>query len=177
MQDFCSENTAEIKLGGIKLSPELVLFNLYRLPIHGQDHFSLLRRIAEDRINLTFLLHHQTKTGMACSFCVIRNDAVRVKRCIQSPGSSGEEIGIIDPVGTIAIFPHRYSLAVLGTLIRITARARIPIHALCTSLSSVAVTTDYRYLGKVVEEVQKVFSLPVNHAPFRSDFEQEQVGG
>jgi len=171
MQETHSRHAAKIKIGGIKVSPELVQFNLFSTFSSGPAGYSLLRRMADGGINLTFLTRDATDSGTACSFCVTRNDAVRVKRMMEQADIADEKVKILAPVGTISLFPHHNSFTVLGAVIRVLGKAGIPVHTLCTSLSSVAVSIDYGFLGATVEELKKIFDLPCNHAPFFADLD------
>ncbi len=165
MQNVCSEDSGKVKIGGIKMSPELVLINL------SHHHPSLLQRIAEDKINLAFLIRRQIEVGSACSFCVARKDVGRVTGFMGQVAFEAGHVEIIDLVATLSIFPHNGSLAVLGATVRILGEAGIPIHALCTSLSSLSMVIDHRLLQSAVNALQKEFNLPVNHSPFHSDYD------
>ncbi len=169
MQNACSENIGKIRVGGIKLSSELVQYNLYRNTPTNITLSSFLRCFAENRINLTFLSLKNSKTGSVSSFCVAVNDFTRVEGLVKSHISTEHRCKIITPVGTITVFPHHHSFILLGRVISILEKARIPIHALCTSLSSLAINTDYQLLEPAVEELLKVLDLPSNHAPFFSE--------
>jgi aspartokinase len=169
MQDVCSEDTGKIRIGGIKLSRELVQYNLYRSAPAPLTLTSFFRQVAEDRINLTFLSLSCSETGSICSFCIAAGDRTRLEGLVASAASA--ELEVIAPVGTITIFPHHHSLSLLGRVIGILGKAQIPLHALCTSLSSLAINTDYHFLDQAVEELQKVLDLPSNHAPLYQEFD------
>ena len=164
-----------IKIGGIKLSPELVQFNLFSRKAANLSLTSVLRRMAQDRVNVTFLCtscsREDAKDDALCSFCVSVDDFSCVKQIVDAEASADHQVEVIAPVGTITLFPHQHSFAVLGGVLGTLAKAGIPIHAVCTSLSSLAINTEYRFLDKAVEELEKILELPANHAPFRPELD------
>jgi len=171
MQEACSGNPDKIKIGGVKMSPELVQINLFRKSSPDLFWTGLFRQMAEDRINLTFFTQAAVNAGFLCNFCVLSSDFHRVENLLQQEDDKNQQVRIIAPVGTITIFPHHHSFTLLGCVIGILGRARIPVHAVCTSLSSVAINADYVLLDQALKELRKVMTLPVNHAPFRADLD------
>jgi aspartokinase len=175
MQDACSGNIGMIKIGGIKLSQELAQFNLFGARSVGLLLTPYLRRMAENRVNLTFLSIGKSEAGSIGSFCVAACDLTYVRQLVEGEMAVEHRIEVIAPVGTITIFPHQRSFALLGSVIIALGKAGIPIHAICTSLSSLAINTDYRFLDRTVDELLKILDLPSNHAPFRSEFDPNGI--
>lgn len=168
MQEASSTNGGKIKVGGIKLSPELVQFNISgRQPAVGSP-IPFLGQIAENRINLTFLSLSNSPTVFTGNFCVLASDFTRVHRLVELEAAAEYHVEILASVGTITIFPHQRSLTLLGRVIGQLRNARIPIHAVCTSLSSFAINTDFTFFDSAVQELLHLLDLPRNHAPFRS---------
>lgn len=168
MQETASTNDGKIKVGGIKLSPELVQFNVSGLlPAVGAS-IPFLGQLAQNRINLTFLSLSNSGDAFRGSFCVVAGDFPRAHRLVELEAASGCDVEILAPVGTMTIFPHQRSFSLLGRVIGQLRNARVPIHAVCTSLSSLAINTDFRCLDSAVQELLHLLELPCNHAPFRS---------
>ena len=155
------------------MSPELVQYNLHSCSPAHCSLTGFFRRFAENQINLTFLSLCNKEAGSFSSFCVAAIDLARVEGLVKSAVSSGHHLRVIAPVGTITVFPHHHSFILLGRIIGIMGKARIPVHALCTSLSSLAINTDYRLLEPAVEELQTILDLPSNHAPFHSELDPD----
>ena len=166
MQDVCSEDTGKMRIGGIKLSRELVQYNLHQSAPINPALTSFIRQVAEGEINLTFLSLNCSQSGFDCSLCVAAEDRTRIEELTASAASIELSIAVIAPVGTLTIFPHHHSLSLLGRVMGILGGAGIPMHALCTSLSSLAINTDYPVMDQAVKELLKVLDLPLNHAPF-----------
>jgi hypothetical protein len=80
-------------------------------------------------------------------------------------------------VGTITVFPHRNSLALLGLISTLFAREGYPIHSLSSSISVIAVNTAYSLLDTIAISLQSWLQLPENHAPFRQTVRLEQLSG
>lgn len=170
-QNFSSENTAGIGIGGIKVSPEMVLFKVFRLSCEESDGTTLLRHMTDAGIALSFLIRNSSGSDTVYSFCVSRNDAVQVKRLLTEAEFDNHRVESTESAAAVSIFPHKYSFAMLGAAIKALGKAGIPVHALCTSLSAVVVITNFELTDQVVLELLKMFDLPCNHAPFYTDFE------
>ncbi len=170
-QNFRPENTAGIVIGGIKVSSEMVLFRVSRPSCEGSDGNTLLRRMTDEGIALSFLIRNSSEPDTVCSFCVSCNDAVQVKRLLTEVEFKKHRVASTDSVAAVSVFPHKYSFAILGAALKAIGKAGIPIHALCTSLSAVVVITNFGVTDQAVFELRQVFDIPSNHAPFHTDFE------
>jgi len=168
MQETASTNDGKIKVGGIKLSSELVQFNISGRPPAVGSLVPFFRQIAENRINLTFLSLSNSPTAFTGNFCVLASDLTRVHRLVELEAAAEYHVEILASVGTITIFPHQRSFTLLGRVIGRLRNAGIPIHAVSTSLSSFAINTDFTFLDSAVQELLNLLDLPCNHTPFRS---------
>jgi aspartokinase len=169
VHNLCSKASPPLAIGGIKVSPVLVQFNLFH-HASGLSALSIVfRRIAEERINLSFLTLGKAEHGVACSFCVAENDAGRTQRLMEQTVPEDSRFSMMSRVGTVSLFPHHDSLVLVGTVLKILGAARIPVYALCTSLSAVAVCIDYHLIDRAIVEFRKFFDLPANHAPFHPE--------
>lgn len=196
MDDYLSEiDETKIGIGGIKFSPELVHYTHHAVSPDDRSLADLLRRLAERRINLTFICSSAVGDVGHCTFCVAAGDFDQVEMLLdanpplgrQAPlcslgGRSGpggpslrEQLQILRGVGTLTLFPHRRNLALLGRVVEVLAKSGIVIHSLCTSISALAINIDYPLLDQAVEVLERITVLPDNHAPFRPEFCVEQI--
>ena len=173
MHDACSRK--KIKIGGIKLSPELVQFNLFGAKVVDFSLAPVLQCIAQKQVNVTFLCMSCSKDDAVGSFCVSVDDFFCVKQIVDAGARADCPIEVIAPIGTITLFPHQHSFVLLGGVLGALAKVGIPIHAFCTSLSSLAINIEYRLLDQAVEELEKILDLPVNHAPFRAELDLKTI--
>lgn len=170
MDDF-----REIRLGGIKFSEELVQLTFFRTSTADTSFAHLLQLLAERSINIPFLcLSSLTKTPESV-FCVDRQDLDMVQQLLHCSSTTNKQVKIIPSVGMLTVFPHRNSFRLLGRLIRFFGDAGYPLHSLGTSISAVAMITDYQLLEEIAEKLQSLFTLPDNHAPFRQGFRVTQI--
>ena len=160
-------------IGGIKLSQELTQFNLFWQHSAGSLITRLLECIAEQQINLTFFSQTAGKDDCLASFCVDAGDSPQVRQIITAEASPTCQVEMVAPVGTITIFPHRRSFSLLGSVVEALAKAEIPIHAVSTSLSSLALNTDFGLLDRAIEELEKALDIPGNHAPYRPELDNQ----
>ena len=72
-----------IRLGGIKLSPEMVQLNCIEPPGENPRATRLLRLMAENRINLPFLVLSSTTCNTVCSCCLDTEDDHRAQGLLE----------------------------------------------------------------------------------------------
>lgn len=175
LAEIHSTIVAMISIGGIKLSDELAQFNLVT---RGSDDTSLssyLKLLADSRINLTFLAMSQRDKVTVCNFCVAVKDSLPAKQILTPDGGSTFEVDMIVPVGTITIFPHQRNFSMLGKVVDCLAQADVPILAFGTSLSSLAINTDFLHIDRAVAALEKILAIPANHSPYRQEPEVKAV--
>jgi hypothetical protein len=179
----------KIGIGGIKFSEELVHVSHRAVAPDDQYFVDLVKHIAENRINIPFLCSSVYGDEFLGTFCIAATDFALLariigtlsslrekKKCKSSPGFlNHESLKITQGVGTLTLFPHRRSLALIGRLVGTLGEAGIVIHSLCTSISALAINVDYHLLDFAVEVLEKIVELPEDHAPFRADFSVRQV--
>jgi hypothetical protein len=164
-----------VRIGGIKFSEELVQVTVAYKASGDSSIYELLRLIAEKDINISFLCHSMVTTIPESCFCVDRSELYKVQQILNFSSFQNEHVEIIPSVGTLTLFPHRNSYKILGLLMHFFGKHEFPVHSLGTSISTIALNTDYILLDEITEKLQKVFELPENHAPFRQDFRLTQI--
>jgi len=168
-----SENRCHV--GGIKFSPELVQITVAKRSSQDSSFEELLQLIAEQTINIPFLCHSGVTQEPESVFCVDSKDLSKVQAILKHSTFANSHIDITSSVGTLTLFPHRYSFSLLGLIIGVFGQYRYPIYSLCTSISTIALNTDYLSLDNIAKKLQTVIELPKNHAPFRQEFCLKQI--
>ncbi|MGB3211516.1 MAG: hypothetical protein WBB19_12495 [Desulforhopalus sp.] len=164
-----------VHIGGIKLSEELAQVTVSCKSSADSSMYQLLRLMAERDINISFFCHSITGSFPESIFCVDRSDLGKVQQILNFTSFQNKHVSIISSVGMVNIFPHRNSLRLLGTVLDLFGRNGFPVHSLCTSISAIALNTDYSLLDKITDTLQHVLELPKNHAPFRQFFRLKQI--
>ncbi len=164
----------KIRISGVKLSWELAQFNCAETSGRVVWTARLIRYMAENRINISFLCFNSGDKGTTSSCCVAAEDFGAAKRLLNQEPRIKDHLDIIAPVGTLTLFPHHDSLALLGLVISEFGKADIPIHGIGTSISALTFSVDYRRLDRAVGVLEAVLELPANHAPFRPEFRVKQ---
>jgi aspartokinase len=160
MQNFCLEKGVKARIGGIKVSFDLALLNLFRPSAVGEAPIFLLQALADNKINISFLTRMENDSGSTCNCCVSVHDLDRVACLFDEAAFYGEQVEVIHKVAVVSVFPHRYQLSVLGTVVGALGQAEISVHAMGTSLSSITVVVDCRSLPRVITLFEEVFDLP-----------------
>ena len=169
------EDDEKIRIGGIKFSDELVQVTVASTSSDESSICHLLHLIADKKINIPFLCHSVVTKTPETIFCVDRSELGNIQQILSSSSFQNEHITIIPSVGTFTLFPHRNEFKLLGLVINFFGKYRFPIHSLSTSISAIALNTDYFLLDKIAKELQAILALPENHAPFRQGFRVTQI--
>lgn len=169
------ESGNKIAVGGIKFSEELVQIDVASDPVSNWSFEDVLELLAENTINIPFLCHSGANSLTESVFCVESKDFDTVQTLFKTADFPSNNFDVTHSVGTLTIFPHRYSFHFLGLIISVFARSNYPVYSLSTSISTIALNTDYFSLNGVVEKLRTMIELPENHAPFRQEFCLKQI--
>lgn len=169
------EDNTKIRIGGIKFSEELAQVTVVREPAGETSFDDLLRQLAGRQINIPFICHDNSTDNAEISLCTLLSELGRVQEVLHFFSCTNRTIRIIPSVGTLTLFPHRNSFRLLGLVIAFFGRNRYPIHSLSTSISAIALNTDFCLLDEIAVKLQSVVELPENHAPFRQEFRLTQM--
>lgn len=166
-----------IRLGGIKFSEELVQITVNRNSPSDSAIQDLLGCITAKKINIPFLCHANEQENFSDStvFCVSVSDSDTVLQLLTIETLRLGSFSLIESVGTLTIFPHRNSYEMTGKILTILGQNNYPIYSLSTSISALAINTDFNQLDDIVLHLQQDFELPDNHAPFRPEFQLKEL--
>jgi hypothetical protein len=169
------EDVQKVRIGGIKFSDELAQVTVACRASDDSSISQLLHLIAERNINIPFLCHSIVTKTPESIFCVDCSDLGNIQQILNFSSFQDEHISIIPSVGTLTLFPHRNEFKLLGLVINFFGKYGFPIHSLSTSISAIALNTDYFLLDQIAEKIQAILALPENHAPFRQGFRVTQI--
>ncbi len=169
------EEEAKIRIGGIKFSEELIQLTVALKSPADSSINQLLHLIAEKHINIHFLCHSVVCKSPETIFCVLRSERAGIQQILDHSPHRKENVNIIPSVGTLTLFPHKNKFKLLGLIFDFFGHNRFPIHSLSTSISAIAINTDFHLLDNIAEKLQNIIELPDNHAPFRQEFRVTQM--
>ena len=166
-----SKESRKISIGGIKFSEKLTQISLVKKTADDSSIDDLLHLLAQKRINIPFLCHSSTTypNHRSC-FCVSYENFPQVQSLLNFSSFDNLNIQIIQSVATITLFPHKNSFKLLGQIIHTFGKFDIPVYSMSSSISAIALNTDFLSLAMAAEKLQEVTCLPENHAPFRQEF-------
>ncbi len=163
------------KVGGIRLSRELVQVDVGGQREDGLPGASLLSALAEQKINLTGLTASLAGAPAAVSFCVAASDFGRVQCLIDGIPDLRPRVRVTAAVCALTVFPHRCDLGLLGRLLETFSRAGCPIYGVASSISTLTLNTDHASAGQALTALESVLELPLNHSPYFQEFLVRQV--
>ena len=163
--------TKKIRINGIKLSAELVQVNLLDRSLPQDSRTLFFRLLAQNQINIPFILVTGMGEKIQGSCCVAAEDADRVEKLVAMEPKLTENIEFISAVGALSMFPHHSNLKLLGLSFYLFGQARLPVYGMASSISSLTFITDYSQLDNAGSTLLEYVDLPPNHAPFRPEIQ------
>ena len=158
---------SKIRVDGIKFSQELVHITISSGSGKKDLNTRLLRSMAENRINCPILFYSAMDCCSQGAVCITSEDSHRFDQMLALDPVLKENVQTISPVGAVSLFPHKFSLKLLGCLMHVFGKTGLPIYGIAASLSALTLTTDFHMLDDAIESLMPYISLPPNHAPFR----------
>lgn len=155
-----------LKLGGIKLSGELVQIDFQESGPSSEKLIAVLSRITAAEITIPHLHQQQFPDGIHTTICIAAENFTKLAKEAETE-LRREKCKITSSVGTITLFPHRFSLLLCSRIVHVICRAGIPLLGISTSVSAVVIHCDYHHLDKAAEAILTEFELPENHTPLR----------
>ena len=166
-----------LSVGGIKLSPELVLFKYSRRIHQPCALLSALRTLSRQQINIFFLSQslYAEKSSLTTNFCTLPEYTDTTLAALTGMKPAGKNITTHSTVGALSIYPHKHNFSLLGTVLSTLVGDGLPINGLCTSVSALSILTDFSQYDAALSALAKVLDLPDNHSPFRQEFRIRQI--
>lgn len=176
MDNHYSGNSERFKIGGIKLSPELVQFSCSYPPDKRKRFIAVLENLAARQINILYLSHETAGSKTTTTLCVEKDNQITVRNFFDAFVENSGELICKKSVGTLTLFPHRSSVSFLSSILFFFYKHNLQVYGLCTSISALSIITDYSELDRATAALQGIVELPENHAPFRQEFSVRQLG-
>lgn len=170
MSDF----RAPIRLDGIKLSQELVLFNLRDLTWATSAISKFFGYLRDQQINLPFLTSLCKSGSVRVSCCAAREDDDRIRRHFDDVPEFEGKVTRVPAVGMLSLFPHKSRIEMVETALSAMAGADLAVHGFATSISALTLITDYRGMDRAVAAIKGDFDLPRGFVPMKPEFTLRQ---
>jgi hypothetical protein len=155
-----------IRVDGIKLSQELIHINVLPRPDERNLIARFLKSMTENRINFPILFYSALDQRSQGSFCIAKEDSGQLNQILAKDPELKETVECISPVGSVSLFPHKFSLKFFGCLMHVFGKSGLPLYGMAASLSALTLTTDFHLLERAIELIEPHISLPSNHSPF-----------
>ena len=156
------------RVGGIKLSPELILVTQRFNAAEADSVPPIYRILAQQKINIHYLSARSMEKQIHIACLVSNEEYGRIKNLPHIDPDAGTRIEILPGKGMLYIFPHRSRMDILGQLLSAFGNAGIRLYGYSSSISTLAFVIDYGAQQKAVSAISGYFELPDYHSPFRS---------
>lgn len=148
-----------IRIEGVKLSRELITINLRRLS-HIENTLSrFCKNLSDNQINMLFLsaMHGNENRQITC--CVESEAGVFIHTLIESEPDLRSQAEIIEPTGLLTLFPHHFSLKVLGLVLSVIGKSSLSLYGVASSISSLTLILDYYELERAIERLREKIEI------------------
>jgi len=156
-----------VRIGGIKLSGELVQVDLWGSAPAEALLEDLFKNATAAKINIPHLHQGNSAAARQTTLCFAADDFFRLQWAPTLATIPDRRCGVRPSAGTLTLFPHGCNLALITRVIEALGKAGIGIHGISTSVSALVVHMDFDLLERGVEAVLTVCQLPENHTPLR----------
>lgn len=170
--------TEKIPINGIKLSGRLVAVRVRRQsqpPTAASVLQQLCRLFAHHHINIVYLTTGGLTDEGADLCCIDAEDLAGAEALVGRQADLKTLVCFGEAVGLITFYPHRASLKLLASALRILSEGAISIYGLASSLSALTFVVDFADLDRAAGLLSQNFQLPGNPAPFRAEFRVRQA--
>ena len=141
----------KIRINAYKLSSEHFLLRLLNVSESNDNELDFYKTLAARQINIIFLSRTSIngKTWMSC--CISSKFHNQVETLLYSVPALKNQSEFIPSVGLVSLFPHRFSLEILGKALNAFGNAGLSIYGFASSISSITFVTDYLRLKDTIE--------------------------
>lgn len=164
----------KIRIEGIKLSGELALVNLANHPRPQYALSQACRILASNRINMPFISAIFCSGRSQASCCVEAKEYAQARALIDEDPDLAGHVEVVPSVGLLSVFPHQFSLRILGLSLHALGEAGLTVHGLTSSLAPLTFVMDHAVLDEAAAALEAVLELPPNQKPIRAHFQVTQ---
>lgn len=156
----CS-TTEKIAMEGLKVSGNLSLMEVADRSYAGERLSRMLGELAKAGVNMMLFIGGESQEEIRFASCVAASDGAHIKALMDLNPELRTGVELSAAVDLLALFPHRFDFRILGLGLTALARARIPLHGFCSSLSAITFVADHADLDQAVAALKGCFDLGV----------------
>lgn len=156
----CS-TTEKIAMEGLKVSGNLTLMEVADRSYAGERLSRMLGELAKAGVNMMLFIGGESQEEIRFASCVAASDGAHIKALMDLNPELRTGVELSAAVDLLALFPHRFDFRTLGLGLIALARARIPLHGFCSSLSAITFVADHTDLDQAVAALKGCFELGV----------------
>jgi len=146
---------------GLRVSGNLSLMEVADRSYAGQRLPRMLGELAKAGVNMTLFIGGETQEEIRFACCVAASDGTHMKALMDLNPELRTGVELSAAVDPLALFPHGFDLKILGLGLTALARARIPLHGFCSSLSAITFITDHTHSDQAAAALRGCFELGV----------------
>jgi len=154
----------QIKINGIRLNKNYIQMTQENLD--GQDQALLYQTLESNRINMVFMTLNTMGNRFFISGTISSKNFGQMAR-------QNERLQYHGNVTTISIYPHHYSLRLLGYLLSLLGRHKVSFRHMTSSNAMLTFVVDQENCDTFIQMLSAGFDLPESHGPFEQDENEE----
>jgi aspartokinase len=151
--------TEKTAMEGLRVSGHQSLMEVADRSYAGERLSRMLGELAVAGVNMNLFIGGETKEEIRFACCVAASEEAHIKALMDPNPEFRTGVELTPAVDQLTLFPHRSELKILGLGLTALARARIPLHGFCSSLSAITFVTDHTDLDQAIAALEGCFGL------------------
>jgi len=155
-----------MKINGIRLNKNYIQVTQKGIKKQGKSCVPLYQTLESNRINMVFMVLSTMDNTPFVSGSIASKHFEQIAR-------QGEYRDHLQKVCTISIYPHHYKLQLLGFVLSLIGKGKLPFLHLVSSNAMLTFVIDQKNCDAFIDTLSANFNLPCSHVPFEQEENEE----
>jgi aspartokinase len=164
----------EIPINGLKLNGPLAALWVAASESKASTLAALYRLLTGNCVNIAYMTAGDAMSEEPALCCIDRTEAAKVTALFDIDPQFYDQIRVGSDVGLLTFYPHRSSLAVLGSALQLLGEHEIYIHGMASSISALSFVVAFEQLETAGTILSQGLRLPDSATPIWDTIKVQQ---
>ncbi|MGD8844312.1 MAG: hypothetical protein PVJ84_09145 [Desulfobacteraceae bacterium] len=164
----------KISINGLKLNGPFVALWVAATGTNGSTLAALYRLLTDNCVNIAYMTAGGAMADEPALCCIDRTDAAKVAALFDKDPQFGDRIRMGSDVGLLTLYPHRSSLTVLGSALKLLGGHGIGVCGMASSISALSFVVAFEQLETAGAILSQGLRLPDSATPIRDTVKTRQ---